>query len=209
MAEFMLRCHGKGLRHEAAFPPGDALQHDPQLDGHDAGRGLLRRLRPVRHDGLGRVLAQLRRRPARRRPNVFKANAIEKIKQVRNHAVRRALVRGERGRSAAARSTTALRADVHTYDGGRPHYQPNSHAGDLSGSGPWHDLDPKQYFQGVPERRQPWAAVRDAERDRHGDGHQLRQLPEVHAPGRLVAARRHVEPALLRTLRRQCRAGRL
>ena len=78
--------------------------------------------------------------------NVFRANAIEKIKQVRSHACV-ALWCGENEGDPAAPLNDWLRADILTYDDGDRRYQPNSHAGDLSGSGPWHDLGLKQYFQ--------------------------------------------------------------
>jgi hypothetical protein len=81
--------------------------------------------------------------------NVFRANTIEKIKQVRNHACV-ALWCGENEGDPAPPLNDWLRADIQTYDGDDRRYQPNSHAGDLSGSGPWHDLSMKQYFRRVP-----------------------------------------------------------
>lgn len=81
--------------------------------------------------------------------NVFRANAIEKIKQVRNHPCV-ALWCGENEGAPAPPLNDWLRADILTYDSGDRRYQPNSHAGGLSGSGPWHDLPLKQYFRSVP-----------------------------------------------------------
>jgi hypothetical protein len=80
--------------------------------------------------------------------NVYQANAIEKIKQVRDHACV-ALWCGENEGVPTEPVNSLLRQDVLTYDDGDRRYQPNSHAGDLSGSGPWHDLGIKQYFHGV------------------------------------------------------------
>ena len=80
--------------------------------------------------------------------NVYRANTVEKIKQVRSHACV-ALWCGENEGDPPAPLNDWLRADILTYDGGDRRYQPNSHAGDLSGSGPWHNLSLKQYFRNV------------------------------------------------------------
>lgn len=80
---------------------------------------------------------------------LFEANAIEKIKMFRNHPSI-ALWCAENEATPPAQINDALRADVHLYDGDDRYYQENSHAVNLSGSGPWNALDPKQYFQGVP-----------------------------------------------------------
>ena len=81
--------------------------------------------------------------------DIFKANAVEKIKTFRNHPSI-ALWCAENEATPPAVINDALRADVRTYDGDDRYYQPNSHAGNLSGSGPWTGLDPRQYFRGVP-----------------------------------------------------------
>ena len=76
--------------------------------------------------------------------NVFNANAIEKIKRLRNHPSI-VIWCGDNEGVPAQPLNDWLRADVKTFDG--RYYQPNSHAGDLTGSGPWHNLDPVLYFQ--------------------------------------------------------------
>jgi hypothetical protein len=80
--------------------------------------------------------------------DLFKANVVEKIKQFRNHPCI-ALWCGENEGSPPKPLDDAIADDVKTLDGGDRYYQPNSHAGNLSGSGPWRDYDPKQYFQGL------------------------------------------------------------
>ena len=79
---------------------------------------------------------------------VFNDNAIEKIKQFRNHPSIALWCAMNEGTPAPA-VNDGLRGDVHTYDGDDRYYQENSHAENLSGSGPWNALDPRQYFQGV------------------------------------------------------------
>jgi beta-galactosidase/beta-glucuronidase len=80
---------------------------------------------------------------------VFHANAIEKIKQFRNHASI-ALWCGRNEATPPEPINGWLRDAVKTYDGDDRYYQENSHSVDISGSGPWNDLDLKQYFKGVP-----------------------------------------------------------
>ena len=80
--------------------------------------------------------------------NVYRENAVEKIKQVRSHACV-ALWCGENEGDPPAPLNDWLRADILAYDGGDRRYQPNSHAGGLSGSGPWRNLGLKQYFRNV------------------------------------------------------------
>ncbi len=79
---------------------------------------------------------------------LFNANAIEKIKTFRNHPCI-ALWCAENEATPPPIINEGLRADVHTYDGDDRYYQANSHAVNLSGSGPWNNLDPKRYFTGV------------------------------------------------------------
>jgi len=81
--------------------------------------------------------------------DVFQSNAIEKIKQVRNHACVAVWCGSNEGVPAGPLNNW-LRQDVARYDGGDRLYQPNSHAGNLSGSGPWNNLSLKQYFVTVP-----------------------------------------------------------
>ena len=80
---------------------------------------------------------------------IFGANVVEKIKQFRNHACV-ALWCAENEATPPAPINDLLREAVKTYDGDDRYYQENSHEVNLSGSGPWHDLDLKQYFKGVP-----------------------------------------------------------
>ncbi len=81
--------------------------------------------------------------------DIYRANTIEKIKQVRNHACI-AIWCGENEGVPAGPLNDWLRADIQTYDAGDRRYQPNSHSGDLSGSGPWGNLDIKQYYSRMP-----------------------------------------------------------
>ena len=80
---------------------------------------------------------------------LFQANAVEKIKACRNHPSI-ALWCAENEATPPPVINDGLRAAVRTYDGDDRYYQENSHAVNLSGSGPWNNLDPKQYFRGVP-----------------------------------------------------------
>ncbi len=75
--------------------------------------------------------------------NVFNANAVEKIKRLRNH-VCIALWCGDNEGDPIAPLNDWLRADVKAFDG--RHYHPNSHSYSLSGSGPWSPLLPSDYF---------------------------------------------------------------
>ena len=77
---------------------------------------------------------------------VFRANTVEKIKQVRNHPCV-ALWCGENEGTPAAPLNEWLRQDIQTYDGGDRHYEPESNAGNVSGGGPYNNLDLKEYFQ--------------------------------------------------------------
>ena len=89
--------------------------------------------------------------------DVFLANAIEKIKRVRNHPSI-ALWCGMNEGTPDPELNEPLRDYVKTYDGNDRQYLPNSCGGTdansgLSGSGPWYDLDLKEYFTGVPTGR--------------------------------------------------------
>jgi hypothetical protein len=81
--------------------------------------------------------------------NIYQANVIEKIKQVRNHP---SIVFWAADNEAAppADISNPIAQAIKTYDGGDRRYSPNSRAGSLSGSGPWGNLDLKKYFVGVP-----------------------------------------------------------
>jgi hypothetical protein len=86
--------------------------------------------------------------PTVKDPVVFNANAIEKIKMFRNHPCI-ALWCGDNEGYPAPPLSDDLRSDVSIYDGNDRPFQPNSHAGNLSGSGPWNLKSLKQYFTGV------------------------------------------------------------
>ena len=80
--------------------------------------------------------------------DIFEANAVEKIKQFRNHACV-CLWCGDNEGTPPAPLNDFLANAVKTYDGGDRPYQPCSNRGNLSGSGPWHDFDPVAYFSGA------------------------------------------------------------
>lgn len=79
---------------------------------------------------------------------IFHDNAIEKIKQFRNHACI-ALWCAENEATPPEPINGWLREAVKIYDGNDRYYQENSNSVNLSGSGPWHNLDLKQYFTGA------------------------------------------------------------
>lgn len=81
--------------------------------------------------------------------NTFNANAIEKIKRFRNHPSI-AIWCGDNEGEPLPPLNNWLREDISTYDGNDRHYQPNSHAGNLTGSGPWTNFDPRWYFSRFP-----------------------------------------------------------
>ncbi|TFF35474.1 discoidin domain-containing protein [Mucilaginibacter psychrotolerans] len=81
--------------------------------------------------------------------NVFNANAIEKIKRFRNHPAIAVWCAENEGWPMAPLNNW-LREDLATFDGGDRYYQPNSHAENLSGSGPWASKDPRYYFTAYP-----------------------------------------------------------
>ena len=77
------------------------------------------------------------------------ANAIEKIKRLRNHPSI-AIWCGDNEGYPNGPLNGWLADDVKTYDGNDRRYQPNSHAGSLTGSGPWGNADPTP-FSAAPE----------------------------------------------------------
>jgi len=88
---------------------------------------------------------------------VYLANAAEKIKQVRNHPCIALWCAMNEGTPEPA-VNDGLRRLVKVHDGDDRNYQPNSAGGEglgsgFSGSGPWADLDPKEYFMGVITKR--------------------------------------------------------
>jgi hypothetical protein len=81
--------------------------------------------------------------------NAFNANAIEKIKRLRNHPSI-AIWCGDNEGEPLPPLNNWLREDISAYDGNDRYYQPNSHAGNLTGSGPWTNFDPRWYFSRFP-----------------------------------------------------------
>ena len=81
--------------------------------------------------------------------NIYQANVIEKIKQVRNHP---SIVfwAADNEASPSPDISKPIAQAIKTYDGDDRRYSPNSRSGSLSGSGPWGNLEPKKYFIGVP-----------------------------------------------------------
>jgi len=81
--------------------------------------------------------------------NVFNANVIEKIKRFRNHPSIAVWCADNEGWPERPLSVW-LQEDLRVFDGGDRFYQPNSHAENLSGSGPWGSFDPRYYFTAYP-----------------------------------------------------------
>ena len=81
--------------------------------------------------------------------NTFNANAIEKIKRFRNHPSI-AIWCGDNEGEPLPPLNNWLKEDISAYDGNDRYYQPNSHAGSLTGSGPWTNFDPRWYFSRFP-----------------------------------------------------------
>lgn len=81
--------------------------------------------------------------------NTFNANAVEKIKRFRNHPSI-AIWCGDNEGEPLPPLNNWLREDIGAYDGNDRYYQPNSHAGNLTGSGPWANFDPRWYFSRFP-----------------------------------------------------------
>jgi len=81
--------------------------------------------------------------------HAFNANAVEKIKRVRNHPSVAVWCADNEGWPEPPLNTW-LREDVRVFDNGDRFYQPNSHAENLTGSGPWTAKDPRYYFTPYP-----------------------------------------------------------
>ena len=79
----------------------------------------------------------------------FNANAVEKIKRLRNHACI-ALWCGDNEGYPMAPLDGWLREDVRTFDGNDRLYHSNSHSDALTGSGPWTNFHPSWYFTKYP-----------------------------------------------------------
>jgi len=80
---------------------------------------------------------------------VFNANVIEKIKRLRNHPSIAVWCADNEGWPEPPLSGW-LKEDLRTFDGDERYYQPNSHAENLTGSGPWANFDPRYYFMSPP-----------------------------------------------------------
>jgi hypothetical protein len=85
--------------------------------------------------------------------NTFNANVIEKIKRFRNHPSIAVWCADNEGWPEAPLSGW-LKEDIKTFDGNDRYYQPNSHAENLTGSGPWANHDPRYYFTAYPSGMQ-------------------------------------------------------
>lgn len=81
--------------------------------------------------------------------HTFHANAIEKIKRLRNHASI-AVWCGDNEGVPEKPLDDWMRGDVAYYDGGDRHYQSISNSQGLSGSGPWTNMHPSWYFTPYP-----------------------------------------------------------
>lgn len=81
--------------------------------------------------------------------NEFNAAVIEKIKRLRNHPSV-AVWCGDNEGWPEAPLNSWIRESIRVYDGDERYYQANSHADNLSGSGPWANKDPKYYFTKYP-----------------------------------------------------------
>ncbi len=79
----------------------------------------------------------------------FNVNAIEKIQRFRNHPAI-AMWCGNNEGWPEPPLNNWLRENIATYDANDRYYQPNSHEGNLSGSGLWGNHDPRWYFTPYP-----------------------------------------------------------
>lgn len=147
MAEFMLRCHGKD------FDTRLRLHQEMNLNLIRNWMGMT--ADPAFYDACDRFgimvwdefwLNAGGGMPSD--PQTFRANTIEKIKQVRNHP---SVVMWCGANEAVPPEPLNgwLESDIATYDGGDRQYHPSSNSGNLSGSGPWRNLSPRTYFSGA------------------------------------------------------------
>ena len=81
--------------------------------------------------------------------DIYFANVVEKVKQLRNHPCIALWCPMNEG-TPVPEIAKPLREIVRTYDGDDRNYQGDSARGKLSGSGPWHEVDLKEYFVGLP-----------------------------------------------------------
>lgn len=82
--------------------------------------------------------------------NVFNNNMMEKIKRIRNHPSV-AVWCGDNESNPQPPLEGWMAENIRTFDGGDRYFQPNSHAGNLTGSGPWGAFDPRFYFTEYPD----------------------------------------------------------
>jgi len=82
---------------------------------------------------------------------VFHANAIEKVKQFRNHPCISFWVAMNEG-TPPPEVNDPLAEIIRKYDGDDRQYHPNSREDGLSGSGPWQNYGLKDYFNGLLSR---------------------------------------------------------
>ena len=105
----------------------------------------------------------------------FDANAVEKIKRLRNHPSI-AVWCGDNEGVPLPPLNENLRNYVKTYDGGDRWYQPRSNGGALSGSGPWVNRDLAWYFTPYPTTWGDIKKLGHENRNRHGGFRQFREL---------------------------------
>jgi hypothetical protein len=82
--------------------------------------------------------------------HVFNNNLIEKIKRIRNHPSI-AVWCGDNESNPQPPLEGWMAENVKTFDGGDRYFQANSHAGGLTGSGPWGAFEPRHYFTEYPD----------------------------------------------------------
>ncbi len=147
MAEFMLRCHGQDYDTRLRFHKEmnfNMIRNWIGMTTDDAFYDACDRTGVMVWDDFW--LHSTRGLPTNL--EVFRANAIEKIKQVRNHACV-ALWCGENENTPTPPLNNWLREDIQTYDAGDRRYQPQSNAGNVSGGGPYGNQPLKAYFERI------------------------------------------------------------
>lgn len=82
--------------------------------------------------------------------NAFNNNMMGKIKRIRNHPSI-AVWCGDNESNPQPPLEGWMAENIRTFDGGDRYFQPNSHAGNLTGSGPWGAFDPRFYFTKYPD----------------------------------------------------------
>lgn len=82
--------------------------------------------------------------------NAFNNNMMEKIKRVRNHPCL-AVWCGDNESNPQPPLEGWMAENIRTFDGDDRYFQANSHAGNLTGSGPWGAFEPRFYFTKYPD----------------------------------------------------------